>query len=73
MKNAAEELGFNYLFHYNDLDKKWYCIHRDSLLNYWSKNIKGEYANNWTIGFTIESAAAAMIKKNKGLELTKKQ
>ena len=58
----AQKLGFNYVYHYNEYQGKWYCIHRDSLLNYWSKNIKGAYANNWTVGSTAELAAAAMVK-----------
>lgn len=58
MENA-KQLGFNYVYHYNDLNGKWYCIHRDSLLNYWSKTMKD--CNNWVEGETQEDAAAKMI------------
>jgi len=57
-------LGFNYVYHFNELDGKWYCINRDSYLNYWSKNIKND-KRAWVSGSSIEDAAGKMIKAKK--------
>ena len=32
------EITWNYVFHFNEYTKKWYAIHRDKYLEYWSLN-----------------------------------
>jgi hypothetical protein len=29
---------WNYVFHFNEYTNRWYAIHRDSYLEYWSDN-----------------------------------
>lgn len=60
MEKATKQLGHNYVYHFNEFDNKWYCISRDSYLNYWSKTMKG--SDDWTSGDTVEEAAANMLK-----------
>jgi hypothetical protein len=60
MKNT-KQLGFNYLYHYNEFDGWWYCIHRDSIFNYWNR--QPNLPSNWTSGIDVESAAGEMIRK----------
>lgn len=62
-KTATQLLGHNYVYHYNEFENKWYCISRDSYLNYWSKTMKDN--DNWTSGVDVEDAAAKMLKKLK--------
>lgn len=61
-KTPSQILGHNYVYHFNEFENKWYCISRDSYLNYWSKNIKND-PKAWVSGTSVEDAASKMIKK----------
>jgi hypothetical protein len=58
LKNTVEELGHNFVFHFNGYQNLWYCIPRDQYNDYWN-NIKNK---NCTGGQTIEEAAKKMLK-----------
>lgn len=61
-QSAINQLGYNYVYHFNEFENKWYCVHRDSYMNYWNKNFKkDDYL--WTSGKTIEEAAGKMLKR----------
>lgn len=60
-QSATSQLGHNYVYHFNEFETKWYCIHRDSYMNYWNKNFKNDdYL--WTFGKSPEEAAEKMLK-----------
>jgi hypothetical protein len=35
LKNNMEKI-WNYVFHWNEYTQKWYAVHRDRYLDYWS-------------------------------------
>ena len=57
--NNAQQLGYDYFYHYNEYSKRWFCIHKDSLNNYTERNPKQPM--NWKDGSDVEDAAAHML------------
>lgn len=66
-KTTAEQLGYNYIFHFNEYEELWYCIHKDSYSNYKGRANYGLHPNHWTSGKTIEQAAEKMLKIDKAI------
>ena len=58
-ESVVKDLGFNFIYHFNDIQNLWYCIPRDKYLHYWG-NIHNK---DYTSGNTLEEAAERMLKK----------
>ena len=64
MEDLYEEVGFNFIYHYNPFNKLHYCIAREDYVNYWN-GLEEDSSLGWTSGKTIEEAQRAMIEKIK--------
>lgn len=56
-----KQLGYNYVYHYNEFNDIWYCIPRDSYSQYW--NPTSEKNKNWTEGKTLKEAQQKMLER----------